>query len=258
LCGLEGCAEDASEGVKQLILDTLEKVAAEGVDQDKVEAALHALELHQREINGDSYPYGLQLILTALSTATHRGDPIELLDIDPVLDKLKQDIKDPDYIPRLIREELLSNPHRLLLTVKPDTSLSARQAAAEAERLQQIQENLDEADKQEIIAQSQALQQRQAQEDDLSILPKVELSDVPNDVHWPTGKPGNLHLASGDLPYHFYDRGTNGIAYQHLILPLPAIPDSLQALLPLYSSCLTELGAGEHSYLDMQARQSRV
>src|SRR5690606_1039978 len=99
---------------------------------------------------------------------------------------------------------------------------------------------------------------RQAQEDDLSILPKVELSDVPNDVHWPTGKPGNLHLASGDLPYHFYDRGTNGIAYQHLILPLPAIPDSLQALLPLYSSCLTELGAGEHSYLDMQARQSRV
>ena len=50
-----------------------------------MEAALHQLELHQREITGDSYPYGLQLMLASLPSAIHRGDPIKLLDIDPAL-----------------------------------------------------------------------------------------------------------------------------------------------------------------------------
>ncbi|MDP2379087.1 MAG: insulinase family protein, partial [Pseudohongiella sp.] len=61
ICGLEGCAEDATLNVEKLILDTLQRIADEGVDQEQVEAALHQLELHQREISGDSYPYGLQL-----------------------------------------------------------------------------------------------------------------------------------------------------------------------------------------------------
>ena len=119
MCGLEGCAENTTEEIESLIIGALEDIVANGIDQDKVKAALHSLELSQREISGDSYPYGLQLILSALSTATHRGDPIELLDIDPVLLQLEKDIQDENYIPNLIKEYLLDNPHRITLTVHP-------------------------------------------------------------------------------------------------------------------------------------------
>jgi Zn-dependent M16 (insulinase) family peptidase len=45
------------------------------VDQDLVDAILHQIELHQREINGDGTPYGLSLILNGLGSAIHHNDP---------------------------------------------------------------------------------------------------------------------------------------------------------------------------------------
>jgi Zn-dependent M16 (insulinase) family peptidase len=258
ICGLEGCAVGSTDEIEALILGTLEKVASEGIPQDKVEAALHTLELHQREISGDSYPYGLQLILSALSTATHRGDPIDLLDIDPVLDKLKQDIRDPAFIPNLIREYLLDNAHRLTLTVDPDPKLSAHQEAAEKARLQEIQQKLSVEEKQRIVEQALALQQRQNKEPDASLLPKVELSDVPAEIKWPQSHKSEIPTDSGPRQVTAYDQGTNGISYQQIILPLPALTAEQIALLPYYTSCLPELGIGQRSYLEIQALQSAI
>ena len=258
ICGLEGCSSDSTDAVEALILDTLRRVADEGVDQEMVEAALHTLELHQREISGDSYPYGLQLILSALSTATHRGDPIELLDIDPVLERLAIAIQDRSYIPRLIREYLLDNPHRLTLTVQPDTALAARRDAEEAARLASIQASLSPAEKQQIIDRTLALQERQNLKADASILPKVELSDVPADISWPLGKKTLLKTAAGELPVTSYQRGTNGISYQQVILELPQLSVAEAELLPYYSTCLAEVGIGQRAYLDVQARQAAV
>jgi Zn-dependent M16 (insulinase) family peptidase len=256
ICGLEGCASDATDAVEALILDTLERVARDGVPQDMVEAALHTLELHQREISGDSYPYGLQLILSALSTATHRGDPIELLDIDPVLEKLKLAIQDRNFIPQLIREYLLDNPHRLTLTVLPDTTLSAQQQAAEAERLARVKEALSDEDIARIIRQAKELEERQNQKPDASILPKVELSDVPADIPWPSAERSSVGAAG--LPVAFYARGTNGLSYQQLVLELPALDANQTELLPYYSACLPEVGIGTRSYLDIQALQAGI
>ena len=256
LCGLEGCADDSTTAIEKLILDTLERVAAEGVPQDMVEAALHTLELHQREISGDSYPYGLQLILSALSTATHRGDPIELLDIDPVLEKLKVAIQDRNFIPALIREYLLDNPHRLTLTVHPDTTLSDKQKQAEAERLVRVKEALAPEDVTRIIRQARELEERQNQKPDASLLPKVELSDVPADIPWPTPKRSRINRS--ELPVTFYAQGTNGLSYQQLVLNLPALTAQQTALLPYYTSCIPEVGIGTRSYLDIQGLQAGV
>jgi Zn-dependent M16 (insulinase) family peptidase len=254
ICGLEGCDTDSTDAVEELILGTLRNVVEEGIDQDKVEAALHMLELHQREISGDSYPYGLQLILSALSSATHRGDPIDLLDIDPVLDQLKQDIKDPAYIPNLIRECLLDNPHRLTLAVHPDNTLSGANAAREKARLAAIKDKLSVAEKQKLVQQAQALQERQNSPPDVSVLPKVELSDVPAEIKWPEGH----WTADAHLPVSFYAQGTNGISYQQILLALPLLNADEAELLSHYTDCLPEVGIGRRSYLEIQALQAAV
>ena len=254
ICGLEGCNKDDTDNIESLILNTLKDIADNGIEQSKVEAALHALELHQREITGDSYPYGLQLILSALSSATHRGDPIELLDIDPVLKRLKEDIKDPEYIPGLIKTYLLDNPHRVTLTVEPDAGLAARNKQDEADKLNAIRESLSDTEKQALITQAQALAKRQQQVDDMSILPKVELSDVPAEINWPTAEKAQIKK----IPLSFYTQGTNGLSYQDIIIRLPAIPENLASLFPHYASCLTELGVGKAGYLDIQALQASI
>ncbi len=254
LCGLEGCAPDAANQVEQLVLDTLKRVAEEGIDTDQVEAALHQLELHQREIAGDSYPYGLQLMMAGLSTAVHRGDPIKLLDIEPVLVQLREEIKDPAFIPGLIRDLILNNPHQVVLTLTPDTEIARREAEAEVARLQAIKAGLSDADKARIIDQNQRLAKRQVQEDDPDVLPKIGLEDVPAEL--PVIHSEQLQCAGS--PLSWYAQGTNGLCYQQIVVDLPNLDEELLSVLPWYTSCLAELGVGDKGYAEVQAWQAAV
>jgi Zn-dependent M16 (insulinase) family peptidase len=252
VCGIEGSETECTEAVETMILEVLRRVSEEGVEAEKLEAVLHQLELHQREISGDSYPYGLQLILTALGCATHYADPIEVLNLDPALEKLQQRITNPDYIRELAQRLLLDNPHRVTLVMKPDKELSNRRQQQESARLEELKQGLSEADTNKIIADSQALAARQSLQDDDSILPKVELSDVPPQV--PELQRSAPPAAA--FPCTTYSQGTNGLVYQQVISPLPQLQAEELDILPYYSNVLTELGLGDADYLSVQDRQS--
>ncbi|HWV16000.1 MAG TPA: insulinase family protein [Cellvibrio sp.] len=254
VCGLEGCATEKAGEVEALILATLQKVADEGVPLSQVEASLHQLELHQREVGGDGYPYGLQLILTGLTSATHRGDPIALLDMEAALTRLREKIQDPEFVKNLVKTWLLDNNHRVRLILKPDTQLNARIQAAEVARLAAIKAQLSEAEKQQIIQQSHALQARQQQHDDESILPKVGIEDIPEHLHYTAGTRETLN----DYPLRVYSAGTNGLVYQQITCKMPALSTELQAILPIYCSFITELGLNDKDYLSVQRWQAEV
>ncbi len=254
LCGLAGCAEDIADKVEALIFDTLKDVVKNGIPQEDVESALHQLELHQREVGGDSYPYGLQLILTSLTNATHRGDPVGLLNIDAELEQLREDVKSPDFIKTLLQELILDNPHLVRLNMTPNGDMAERKKEAEIQKLAAIKEALSEDEKTAIIEQAAALKERQAQIDDESILPKVTLQDVPKHETTVDGEASTL----ANTPITRYSAGTNGIVYQQVIYDLPALDEETLPLLSLYSSVITELGAGDKSYLDMQRLQASV
>ncbi|GAB5451984.1 MAG: insulinase family protein [Halioglobus sp.] len=251
-CGIEGSEPQHAQALESAVLGVLEKVASEGIAEDKLEAVLHQLELHQREISGDSYPYGLQLILQALGSATHYADPIAVLDLDPVIAALRAKIGDPQYIKTLARELLLDNPHRVTLVLRPDTELSAEREAREKARLLSISTAMDASERETIVKLAAQLQARQQQEDDDSILPRVELDDVPANLP----ELECIVSSAGSLPVTTYERGTNGIVYQQLVHPLPAMEPEQLRFLPLYTGMLTELGIGAQSYLQVQERQA--
>lgn len=255
LAGLEGCGEGSTQAIEDLILGSLREIVDSGVEADQVEAALHQLELNQREISGDSYPYGLQLILTGLSTAMHRGDPIQLLNIDSVLDKLRKEVLDPSFIPNLIQELILDNPHRLTLTLSPDTELAAKKVAAEVKQLAAIKANLTKEESDAIVAQAKSLALRQSQEDDPGLLPKVGLEDVPKTISEP--ERADVKLANGST-LSKYAQGTNGIGYQQVVISLPQLNQDQIDTLPLYSSCLPEFGIGDKGYAEVQTWQAQI
>lgn len=251
-CGIEGSEAEHADALESLVLDVLRQVAEHGVSQERLEAVLHQLELHQREVSGDSYPFGLQLILQALGCATHYSDPIAVLNLEPVIARMREKVTDPNYIRRLARQLLLDNQHRVTLVMTPDTELSAKRMAAEAARLAKIKAGMDEQQRAAVVQLAADLVARQAQVDDESILPKVELSDVPvslPDLQFSETNDNGLHITT-------YGQGTNGIVYQQAVAPLPHMSNEQLQVLPLFSNILTELGLGDSSYLDVQHRQS--
>lgn len=252
--GVQGSEAENTEAFEQLILDELQRIVREGVEPELLQAMLHQLELSQREVGGDSYPYGLQLILQSLAGAMHGGDPIALLDVDSALKELEEEIKDSQFIPRLIQEWLLDNPHRVTLTLLPDAELSAKKEEAELAKLQQIQSQLSEAEKQQIVEQALALDKRQAEEDDASILPEVTKDDIPVDIKNPQGEQRQM----GAVPVTDYVCGSNGISDQQMIMQMPELTEQEQVLMPLFSSSITEIGSADRDYLQTQALQAAV
>ncbi len=257
--GLEGSEPEHAAAVEQLILDTLTQVAETGVPLAEVEAVLHQFELSQREIGGDSYPYGLQLLLNGLTPYLQDSDPLAVWDIESELARLRVAIQDPAFVPGLVRRLLLDNPHRVRLTLRPDAGLSSRRDAQEAERLAAIRAGLADADLQHLREQAEALAVRQAQENDVSLLPKVTLADVPAQVKSLAGERETLFAGSAQaLPLTRYAQGTNGLLYEQLIVDLPALSARETQLLPLYTSLFSELGVGAADYRAVQQRQSAV
>lgn len=251
--GLEGCDSDSSDAVEQLVLDVLEKVAREGVSQADLDSCLHQLELQQREISGDSYPYGLQLMLTALNSATHGADPIDLLDLEPALNQLRQDCEDPDHVKNLCRKLLLENPHRVRLTLKPDQTLSRKRDEKLQAQLAQLRASMNEQDIAALVDKAQQLAERQSQEDDANLLPSVGLEDVPKQMAYTPAEP-----KTDDLPLTRYAAGTNGLVYQMAVSELPELSTEELYLLPLLTHLMSEVGTKDLDYLQAQKLQSAV
>ena len=250
-CGVEGSEIKNEEALEKLVLGVLEGVADSGVPLERLEAVLHQLELHQREITGDNFPYGLQLILSALGCATHYSDPIPLLDLDPVIADMREKIQAPDYIRQLARR-LLDNPHRVTLVMSPDKTLSTRRTDAEAARLAELKARMDEGEKQAVIKLTADLAARQAQVNDESVLPKVELCDIAASLP----ELSKRETVAAGRKLTAYGQGTNGLVYQQAIAALPQLETRQIQVLPLYSNMLTELGLGADGYLLAQHRQA--
>ena len=140
-----------------------------------------------------------------------RGDTLASIDLDPALERLRKDAADPKFIKSLVQDLLSDNVHRVTLTLRPDQKISERRDLAEAARLATLQKSLDETQKAEIVEQAKALAERQVQEDDPEILPKVTLADVPAELRIPEAT--NQQIAAAPA---------TPVSYTHLTLPTKA------------------------------------
>ncbi|WP_299331321.1 insulinase family protein [uncultured Psychrobacter sp.] len=266
--GLRGSEPEHAEAVEQGIMDLLADVASTPIDSDTIETILHQIEIDQRHIGGDSMPYGLNLMLEGFSTAIHDGNPIDVWEVDEHLAWLREQVKDEQWLPNLIKTHLLDNNHRVRVTLVPDSEKSARLAAAEQVRLDTIAMDLTEDDKAILKKQTLDLAARQAAPDDLSLLPKVGLEDVPTDISFKQGTQKQVMLSGQDSTLFEYEAGTNGLYYYQVIVPLtdaignqdtsnlPVNEVINHPLLPIYLSLLSELGTDELDAYEMQAKQA--
>ena len=254
--GLKGLSEENIDKVEPLIFETLNKLADEGVDPDMVEAALNTLEFRLREQNTGSFPRGLSLMLSSLSTWLYDGDPFAPLAFEAPLAEIKAQAQNPEFFPQLIREHLLDNTHRVTLTLNPDTELQARDEAEERARLDAIRNSLSRKDIGQIIDSTKELKKMQDTPDSpeaLATIPHLTLDDLEK-----TNK--NVPMVEYDLSgvkLLYHDLFTNGIIYLDVGFDLSGMPQEYLPYLGLFSQALTEIGTEREDFVKLSQRIGR-
>lgn len=257
--GLRGSEAVLADEVEQGILALLQSVVDNPIADENIQTILHQMELDQRHIGGDSMPYGLTLMLEGFSTALHGGDPVDVWEIDEHLSWLSEQVKEPNWVQNLIKKYLIDNPHRVRLTLSPDKDKAQRLIEDEQAALDVLNETLSDEDKEEIRQKSKALAARQAMSDDVDILPKVGLSDIPKHLKFAHAIRQPISIDGQTRTLHEYHAGTNGLYYYQVVLDLQEDLDILShPLLPMYLSFLSELGTDRYDARTFQEVQASV
>ena len=242
--GLQGVKEENITKVKSLVLDTLAKIAAEGIDPRQVESVIHNYELENRELSSGSYPKGLQYILKCFVFWANGSNPANALDINKIIKELRSNLQsDPRYFESLIQKHLLDNPHRIDVSLFPDTKYNEEQEKEINDILKNLENKIDENDRKVIQSKIKMLSSSQSKVGDESSLPFLSLDNINRKDTFPTPK-----AIKNDSQLHIYEAETNNLFYYNLLLKLPKLSDEERLLLPAFSLLFNKTGTDRLSY----------
>ncbi|KAG0004055.1 Mitochondrial presequence protease [Entomortierella chlamydospora] len=233
--GVQGMKQDDVSKVEETITKVLHKVKEEGVDPKRIEAIVHQMELGQK--HKTSF-FGMSL-MQGLSSGWFNGcNPVDLLELNKNIDRLKAEIAAGPFFQNLISKYLLDNPHKLVFTMTPSPDYGAEVAANETTRLMGKTSVLTKADKETIYQQGQELLKNQEKVEDVSCLPTLKVDDIAKKT-----KTFSLeHSAVNSVPVQWRPTSTNGITYFRGISVIPGLSAEQKKYLPLFTDSLTSLG----------------
>ena len=125
--GLCGVDEERKEELEAFILDTIARIAKEGIGDDIIEASIRRQEFLLQEMPG-GIPNGLRMFLKCIRAWDRNLDLGDALDMSGKLRQLRADLeKEPRLFEHWMTDNLVNNAHRLSLSVKPVPDLIAKE-----------------------------------------------------------------------------------------------------------------------------------
>jgi presequence protease len=250
--GLKDVRQADAEQVAAIIEGVLHGLVQDGVDPDLVEAAIHQLEFHRKEITNTPYPYGLKLMLFFSGSWFHGGDPVRAFQFDADLDRIRDALAREPFFENRIRRYFIDNPHRVLFTLAPDQQMADAAEARVAAELAAIRAQLSAPQVEKIVAQTEALARLQERVEDLSVLPTLALSDIPPSVQ--AVQPAAPRPDCGAV---IYDQPTSGIFYFTAAIDAGSVPESQLPLVPFFCHAFSRIGSRRRDYSEMARRIDR-
>jgi len=257
--GLKGVKPDDVNKVQELILNTLEKAALDGFEEDAIAASLNTIEFSMREFNTGSFPKGLSFMLGAMSKWIYDGSPTDALKFEEPLAEIKQSIQDSGskIFQDMITDLLVKNKHRSTIELVPSKTLEQETEAEEKERLEKIKQELSDDELDQIIENTSQLKALQASEDsaeDRATIPSLELNDLKKEVtEYPIEVTENEN-ESGITVLRHELTSTSGILYADFAVDLSALSFQDLPLLSLFTRLMKENGAGDLSDVALSRR----
>lgn len=242
-CGLKDIAEKDAPKVEKIIFSTIKELADKGIEQGLIDSAIHQIEFHRKEITNTPYPFGIKLLLTFAGTLIHGGDPLSCVNIDKDLNRIKEKINSGNFLEQKLKEHFLDNPHRILFTLEPDPNLEQKKEKITRQELAEKLKSLTKDDIEKIKQDSKTLEALQESDEDISVLPTLELEDVPPKIE--IVKPDSIDGVCFSTPY---DKATSDILYFTCPTGAGTIPPDLFSLVPFFCKSFTNCGTKNYSY----------
>ena len=257
MAGLKGVLPEDAPKVEALILETLEKLAREGIDKETIDAGVNTLEFQLRENNTGSFPRGIALIFRAMRTWLHDGDPFEPLRFEDDLVKVKARLAGGEKLfERWIREAILDNPHRTTVLLTADAAQGERENADERARLEAAKAKMSDGEiaaVMETAATLHALQEAVDSPEELAKIPALGLADLPRENKTVPTDEKRL----GETRVLFHNLKTLGVVYLDLGFDIHGLDAELLPYFPIFSRALTQTGTAKDDFVALTQRIGR-
>lgn len=255
--GLKGVEPGEADKVETLVLDTLARLAENGLDKGDVQAAVNSIEFALRENNTGSFPRGLSLLFRALTTWLHDASPLAILPFEKRLANLKRQLENGGRpLEMLLRKHFLDNNHRSTVILLPDSELGAERENRERERLENVRASMSGEDMERVAREAEELKRLQEAPDspeNLATIPRLSVADLPREN---TEIP--LEILERDKTVIFYHPiETNSIFYLDMGFDLSALPDRLLPYVPVFGRALLEMDTAKRGYVELLRRMAQ-
>lgn len=247
---LRGCHSESADALESVLRDSLEEIIKKGIPLELIENAMHQLEFFRSEITGNHTPFGLSLFMRSALLKQHEGKAEDGLMIHSLFDQIRRtNLENPHYFPELIRKYLLDNPHFIRIVMVPSKELAVKELEEEKQTLQKIRDGLTSKQVQEILEKAAELEvfQKRQEEEDIDILPKITLDDVPKiSRQFPL-----VREKVGVLEVFHHSCFTNGIVYADVVFNMPDIAQEDLPFVRLMATLIPQMGCGKRKYAEV-------
>lgn len=246
---LRGCKEENADQIEKLIFDSFREIVHTGIPTNLVENAIHQVEFYRSEITGDSSPFGLSLFMRSALFKQHGGKPEYGLMIHALFEELRNRVSsDPEFFTKLIQKYFLENPHFVRIVLIPDRELEEKELKEEKQILEEMHSRFTEIEKERLVEEAKRLRvfQKEQEEEDLDVLPKIDVDDIPKKAR---EFKLNHHVVNNLNVYH-HNCFTNEIVYADIAFALPALVEEDLFYVRLLSVLLPQIGMGGRNFED--------
>lgn len=236
--------------IEQMLHQTLLAQCEGALDHAQLEASLASFEFKLRERDYGTMPRGLVYELDILSSWLYGGDPAARLRYERVFEQLHAAVE-TGYYEALLRKLLLDGTHTADILMQPSLTCGEARQARERDALCATLETLDEAAREQIVCQQQALAAAQQTPDSaeaLATIPHVTLHDLPDA---PASVPTQL-LPDGTIVHPLQ---TDGIVYVKAYFAADDLTEQELPYTTLLRSLISQLPTTQYDAQELQKQQ---
>ena len=234
---------DKQADLQRIVESTLQELCDKGLDKELLEASLNSIEFALRESDFGGRPIGLAYVIRMMDNWLYDNDPLELLHYEEALVNIRKGLSGT-YFEDLIRQSILNNNHKVLVSIYPERGLQERKDAEVKEHLAAVKANMSKEEIDAIVEQTKRLKIRQEtpdSEEALASIPLLELSDLNPNIEAVERRESKI----GNTKVHFVPTFTKGINYVGLYFNLSCLTEDELFYADILSDILGRIDTSE-------------
>lgn len=251
--GFTGAKQEKLSEIEPFLVNTLAKIASEGIDPVEVEAAMRRQEFRLTEIQGAGLPYGISLALKCANYWTRGLDPEPCLDDSALFERLKTEVAGGRYFEGLIEKHLVSNLSRCYTTSSYDPDFDKKLQARLDEKFSSFRKAADPASLEKDKTDFERFVNSADSPEALATIQKIGRDDLPEQI--------KLFAMESDRSGEFEIRKvclfTNSVVYLDMAFPTDGLTEREWRILPLLIRLLQMCGTSDMDYAEV-AKQMRM